>query len=51
MKNKKENLNTDYNVEFIKKDLIKTFILIIGSFAILFLIKYLQTNFSFDKFF
>jgi hypothetical protein len=45
---KKENLNI--NLE-IKKDIVKTLILIFASFGILFLIKYLDTNFFFNKFF
>ncbi len=48
LEEKKENLNI--NLE-IKKDIVKTLILIFASFGILFLIKYLDTNFFFNKFF
>lgn len=51
MKNKKDNLNEDFDFEIIKKDVLKTIILIALSFGVLFLIKYLQTDFSFNKFF
>jgi len=54
MKNKVKNIETNeiyQNSKLIKKDLIKTFILMIVSFGLLFLIKFLNTNFSLNKFF
>jgi hypothetical protein len=44
----KENLNSEKEI---KKDILKTVILILISFGILFLIKYLDTNLFFNKFF
>lgn len=47
-----EYKNTKVSLEkSIKKDLLQTLILIVLSFGILFLFKYLDTNFFFNKFF
>jgi len=49
----KNNINLEkgnLNLE-IKKDIYRTILLIFISFGVLFLIKYLDTNFFFNKFF
>lgn len=48
--NKKEKEYIDIN-DSIKKDITKTIVLMIVSFGILFLIKYLDSNLFFNKFF
>jgi hypothetical protein len=48
---KSNNTNLEINFDLIKKDLYKTILMIAISFGLLFLIKYLDSNFFLNKFF
>ncbi len=48
---KSNNTNLEINFDLIIKDLYKTILMIAISFGLLFLIKYLDSNFFLNKFF